>query len=770
MVVFRILLSIVIESAAVAQTAPPLTPTPSLTIAPVPTPAQTVRLEGVLFERGTKKPLVGVNIFALPSKLKATTGVKGEFTIEGVPVGDVEIVVNSPGYDRLRELYEIEPGSLPALTLYLSRTSYHGLEATVVGKVAKRDDTKKTLRAEQFLTMPGSGGDPVKAVQNLPGVARVNGFSSQIVIQGSAPQDTIYHLDEHQVPLVFHFGGLTSVITPEAVDSVDYFSAGYGPEYGRAMGGIVGLRVRDPKTDRHQGFAFMDTMKAGALVEGPLSDKSSYLVTGRYSYLGVLLGAALKDRSNFDLVVAPAFADLAGVYKLRANEKDDVRIVSIFSRDELRFLLKEPVREDPSVRGNFGNTTTFYRILPQWTRRFDADHAARLSFGLGQDMIRVDVGSDFFDLNQYVVSNRAEYETKLAVPWKAYFGLDNEFTSSKVSLRLPQITNGGGVPNPISTGQLVETEVQNDDIVIAPYWRNVIRVQDSKWTWMPSLRTDFFSRTKETRPQPRLALRYDQDESLQYKAATGIYYQQPQGQETDPAYGNPNVKSPYAIHYMIGAEKDFRRGSSEGFTVNSGLFYRTFENLVVASSKTIVRDGALVAEKYSNDGRGRSYGAEFLIKYEKNPWSGWISYTLSKSLRTEPGQDEYVSRYDQTHNINLVGAVDLPRNWKISSRFRYVTGNPLTPINGGTFDSDNDVYVPTRGPFYSQRNEPFMQLDARFDKKWIYETWILWGYLDIQNFTNRQNPEGIRYSYDYSQKRTVTGLPMIPTLGVKGEF
>jgi hypothetical protein len=118
----------------------------------------------------------------------------------------------------------------------------------------------------------------------------------------------------------------------------------------------------------------------------------------------------------------------------------------------------------------------------------------------------------------------------------------------------------------------------------------------------------------------------------------------------------------------------------------------------------------------------------------------------------------------------VLGSWELGRNWRLSSRFRYATGNPNTPIASGILDTDNDSYLPVRGALYSERLSSFYQFDVRLDKKWVYDGWILSLYLDIQNLTNRKNVEQLEYAYDYRSRTETSGLPILPTIGLKGEF
>ena len=112
----------------------------------------------------------------------------------------------------------------------------------------------------------------------------------------------------------------------------------------------------------------------------------------------------------------------------------------------------------------------------------------------------------------------------------------------------------------------------------------------------------------------------------------------------------------------------------------------------------------------------------------------------------------------------------LPRGWQIGGRFRLVSGNPMTPVTGSVYNASSDRYDPVFGAVNSDRNPPFHQLDLRSDKRWIYRTWILNAYLDIQNLYNRANPEGLQYNFDFSDSAVQQGLPLITIFGLRAEF
>ena len=89
---------------------------------------------------------------------------------------------------------------------------------------------------------------------------------------------------------------------------------------------------------------------------------------------------------------------------------------------------------------------------------------------------------------------------------------------------------------------------------------------------------------------------------------------------------------------------------------------------------------------------------------------------------------------------------------------------------GAVWNASRDEYDPVYGKVNSTRIEPFHQLDVRVDKRWIYQSWMLDLYLDIQNVYNRANPEGQSYNYNFRKSAIQQGLPILPILGIRADF
>ncbi len=296
---------------------------------------------------------------------------------------------------------------------------------------------------------------------------------------------------------------------------------------------------------------------------------------------------------------------------------------------------------------------------------------------------------------------------------------------------------------------------------------------------MPGLRIDYARDSGHTDVAPRINARYDLIKGTDpehpdqvrrrttLKGGAGLYYSPPQFQETNPVFGTPGLLSNRSVHYSIGVEQELTRQvevSVEGF-------YKDLTNQVSRAPA----DGS--GYNYSNMGTGSVIGLETLLKWKPDKrFFGWIAYTLSRSVRRDaPNLPQYLFQYDQTHNLIMLGSYRLGHGWEFGGRFRIVSGSLDTPVLPypalpALYASDSGAYSPLQGQAFSKRLPLFHQLDLRVDKRWQFKTWRFSAYLDIQNVYNNAAVEGLSYNYNYSRVSYQTGIPIIPSLGMRGEF
>ncbi|MCF8060703.1 MAG: TonB-dependent receptor [Bacteriovoracaceae bacterium] len=736
-----------------------------------------VDLKGIVYEKGTLIPMADVNLYILPIGLKATTNKLGEFQFEKAPTGENEWIVNVTGYKRFKSKLTYQSNTTN-LRIYLEKKSYVEFETTVVGKLEKKDPSKVSLSREEFLKAPGSNGDPVRALENLPGVLQT--YDANVAIQGSPPESTRYLIEGHEIPFIFHFFGLNTVAVPETVDSIDFLSAGYGPEFGRANSGIINLNLRAPRTDRVHAMSFVDFTAAGGFVEGPIGDKGdkSFFLGGRYSYIGEVLKFGSEKFAENDgedappptFNTAPTYFDMNFTYHQKLSGRAKFKLAALASQDKVEAISFNGDGQDPTFTGRIFGRTRFFRLIPQFSYKINENSDFETSLGGGIDQRQFEPGGQTLDLVSTRLTWRSAYRNRFSKRYELTLGTDFVHESFDDTFSITSsFFNETDVEVPESIAEFLESNNDGSYLRQGYYMRNEIDLIDDKLIFSPNLRIDYFEGNKDFFIQPRGGLRYNFSKDMALSFNSGVYYQPNTPQNLALGTGNPDISPPNSIHHSLRFSRDFREGRSDGLVLTGGLFYKKLKDLVIQSSGTTSRNGALVSERINNGGEGNVKGLETLFRYKWERSFFSLGYTYTRSRRSDNGGPEYRARQDQTHNLNFTGNYNWD-NYSLTSRLRFVTGLPYTPITSGVYYENGDVYIPVQGARLSERLNDFWQLDLRLDRKWIYDTWILSVYLDIQNVTNNKNEFGIAYSFDYSQSEPSTGLPILPTFGVRGEF
>jgi hypothetical protein len=226
-----------------------------------------------------------------------------------------------------------------------------------------------------------------------------------------------------------------------------------------------------------------------------------------------------------------------------------------------------------------------------------------------------------------------------------------------------------------------------------------------------------------------------------------------------------------AIHYSAGVEHSFTDAISidvQGYYKE--LFHQSRTTLAMDSGSSANID--TVDLGYTSDGVGHSYGLEVLLRHQlTRNFFGWLAYSLSRSERYYALTGKWgLQALDQTHYLIAIGSYKLPYDFIVGLRLRYGTGALSTPYAGAIYDANGNYYFPLIGDLWSRRLPPFFQADVRIDKRFVFQQWMLAVYADVMNVTNRQNVEGVLNNFDYTREQYLYGLPIIPAVGVRGEF
>lgn len=760
---------------------------------PLPLPPTRGEVDGKLFIAGAEAPLAGAEVVIVANSgqtTRVTTDASGAFKIPALLPGRYKLKVNASGFDAFESEEEVVAGEAIEVKYRMVPVS-EGLEITVRGERPPREVTRRTLERREINRIPGTSGDALRSLQSLPGVARPPGLAGLLIVRGSSPQGTGYFVDGSDVPLIYHFGGLSSVVPTELLDQIDFYPGNFSARYGRKGGGIVDVALRKPDTKCTGDFgkpldkvgcfnamAQVDLIDLRALVQGPLPMKGwSFAAAGRYSWFDKWLKPVLENAGS-SVTSAPIYSD----YQLIADHNGAGSRTSLRffgSSDRFKVIITDPAAQDPLFGGSLSFGQSFLRgqMLNESKLSRSIDLKSMLS--VGRNQIDFSLGILKFDLDTQPIDWREELSVKAAQGVKLNLGFDLGLQPYDVLVRAPPPPRPGEPDSgPFATRPLRET--RSKGLGFRPAWYAEAELSPlDRLRVVPGARVDFARDSGHADFSPRLTARFDLVKGADtgvdagfrrrttVKGGAGVFAQPPEYQETDSVFGTPNLKSSRATHYSIGLEQDLTRQvelSIEGF-------YKDFTNQVARGAS---ESGGF---DYNNLGRGSAQGIETLIKFKPDQrFFGWIAYTLSRSVRRDsPASPEYLFQYDQTHNLIILGSYRLGRGWEFGARFRIVSGPLDTPVVGrpslpAIYAADAGAYVPLQGQAFTARMPLFHQLDLRIDKRWQFKSWALSTYLDVQNAYNHPAAESFVYNFDYSRRSYQTGIPIIPSIGLRGEL
>lgn len=756
-------------------------------------PAETV-LRGEVRRNDSGQPMPGVSV-TLDTGETALTDAEGRFELRGISAGKHTVMLSGPDLAALQTEEQLEQGQelgvrydvepIASVDVEADAPS-DDLEIVVVAPKLTRQVVATRVEAESARRVAGTQGDVLKIVENMPGVARAAVGSGDVVVWGAAPEDTRVYVDGVRVPALYHYGGLRSVVHTDLVQSVELVPGAYGAPYGRGLGGLVTVDTRDPDDERLRESVQLDLLDASAAVQGTLGERVRVSGAVRRSHLhDVLSGGISEDVEEFFPI--PRYYDASARLRYEPSNAEWVELGGLLSNDSVTRRIGE---DDPQTRRSETRELGFDRLFLRYRSEPGDGSRVTLVPWLGRDRARLRGVFGTTPVEQEVESTlyglRAAWSGPLVSGVTLNAGLDIEVQQAEASRE-------GSVSAPPREGDArVFGQPPADQVNVdawrsttgsaAPYAELDVALLEDRWHLVPGLRLEpFFTGVNRRRPaessaadvgafsadlsvQPRLSTRVAVTSGLTLKAAYGRYRQPSRAEDLSSVFGNPLLGTSDATHYLLGGELEM----FGALGVEATLFYSSSDHLPVRNPLPSPR----VAETLLDLGEGRSYGAQLLVRRNLGEgWLGWLAYTLQKSERQDaPGAGWRPFDFDQTHVLTALLSYDLGAGFDLGARVRVASGYPRTPVIGSYFDARRDQFEPILGDENSIRIPTFWQGDIRASKRWEFAGSRLEAYLDMQNVTNHQNAEEIVYAADYSERRYIRGLPILPVLGLTWAF
>ncbi len=708
--------------------------------------AQTGSVKGVVRDSETGEPLIGVNVVVLNTQLGAATNHNGEFSVINVPVGEHTVQATMIGYEPTTRqvIVSVDRPTILAFDLQVTAIPQPGVVVSAERLIEKTSVSAQSMDRPRLMRAHGVLEDPMRSVLAMPGFSSGDEFATWLCVRGGAPNENLWLLDWVPVYWPYHFGGMKSVFNTDMIEHLELYTGGFPAKYGDKLSSVVNITTREGSRERMRGKGLLSLINTLVLVEGPLTPKSSYIVSARRSYYDLILGAEPGT-------TIPSFYDVQARFSYELARGQNLHLSSLISSEKARVEFEDPEPGQPKFIEDYYFVTS---SSAEW--KWLVNQKMYSMFAVIFQSVNLQIG-----MNQWwILTTVYEPGIREDLTWEV---TPSHTLKTGFEIRAPMVDWSSFLPlNATDISSWTDTTLQGSRRAIKDdLYLGGVYIQDSwdissRFSTNFGLRYDNNSLTKKGTVSPRASLRYDIDVLTALRAAYGYYYQI---QEIHEMADNPSLDAKRAKHYILGFERMLTPDVRSWIEV----YYKDYDQLPTVDS----------AGHYSSTGYGYARGVEFFVQKRGGLLSGWLSYSLSWAKRREYLDDTLRwFDFDQRHIISATLDYTFSETLYLGLHWRYASGKPYTPVVVGVQDTLGNWH-PINGDKNSKRLSNFHRLDVSINKQF---TW--WGmkpvvFVKILNAYNRKNLQGYTYSYEDDGTpvpEPYYGVSIIPAVGFSVEF
>ena len=766
--------------------------------------AQKFTINGSVKDQNTGENLIGASIFNIVTSQGTTANTYGYFSIT-LPRDSVDLNISYVGYQPRRIKFLLARDT----TLVIGLTGGTELQEVVI-KGSVEDKIQESTRMgtidvpiEQIKALPALLGevDVFKVLQLLPGVQSGSEGSSGLYVRGGGPDQNLILLDGVPVYNASHLFGFFSVFNADAINRVELIKGGFPARYGGRLSSVIDISMKEGNAKKLQGEGAIGLVASRLTIEGPIiKDKTSFIVSGRRTYIDILARPLIKAASDGEAVAGYYFYDLNAKINHKINDKNRIYL-STYSGDDKAYARSRysytandffsENREDLGLQ--WGNITTALRWNSIINNKLFSNVTAtysRYRFSVYADSHEKQTISDSVQSTFYhseYNSGIRDYAVKIDLDYipspnhYVRFGgqmIQHLFTPGALSYRSTEVQDTTlGSSKTYAKEFFVYIE---DDFRITPKLKINAGLHASGFL----VENKFYKSL-----QPRFSARYLINPKLSWK---GSYAQMTQFIHL---LSNVGIGLPTDLWVpataRIGPERSYQTSTGMAYNLNNEYefsiegYYKKMKDIVEykegANYLNIESDWQTKVEQ----GEGESYGAEFFIQKKTGRVSGWLGYTLSWTNRTFPNINNgktFPYRYDRRHDVELAVVYQWKKNRDFSMTWVYGSGAAVT-LPRSTYLQQNDFPSSPYGSFesevqyYGERNSYRMRAYHRLDLSYTTTKKTKWGErswsIGVYNLYSRRNPFFMDLTHDKNGNKKFVQyslFPIIPSISYRFKF
>lgn len=744
-------------------------------------------ISGFVKEKGSKETLIGVNVYLPQLKTGTTTNTYGFYSIT-LPADSYNLAFSYVGYQT--KYYPVNLTGDITLNVDLEYSLELSEVVITADKYERLSETPQMSMVEipvkQVKAIPALLGekDVLKVIQLMPGVQKGSEGSSGLYVRGGGADQNLIILDDAIVYNAYHLFGFFSLFNGDAVKSIQLTKGGFPARYGGRLSSVLDINLKDGNRQKYSGEAGIGIISSRLMLEGPIiKDKSSFIVSGRRTYIDALIAPFMPEDQNGGYY----FYDLNAKLNYDLNPNNKFYLSGYFGKDKFYYKYKD-VFTNTSAGLYWDNATATAR----WNHLFNNKTFSNTSLVFSNYRMKIYIEDKQNNtlFNMSYMSGIRDFALKYDVEYHpnpnnvirvGLISTFHHFTPSAVVIKDDYLLN-------------YKTEVKAIDVLESGlYIEDEFKIKD-RIKINAGLRTSHFliKNKMYIKPEPRFTGSFLLAQDFAVKASYAMMNQYVHllsntglGLPTDLwVPSTENIPPQTTQQVAAGLAKDIVKHdltlSLEGYYKKSfnTVGYKEGASFLLIDDPTEANN--INWEDNMTQGQAWSYGAEFLVQRKTGKLSGWIGYTLSwTQLQFDDvnNGNKFYARYDRRHDLALVGIYELNKNITISSTWVYGTGNAITlplaeyspvPHNLSDLDMGNGFFyysVNEYGEKNSFRMAPYHRLDLgiQFTKKFPkYERTFE---VSVYNLYNRRNPFFYFIGYqDYSNKRVLKQLSLFPII------